>query len=340
MKAELIERIAATFEMCGGPKLSAMAKELVIEALEDYSEAEIITALEKCVKEVQSGLTLAHIIQRIPKKQNERPSADSAWSMIPFAESESAVWTEEMAQAWSQANNIYDSDPVGARMAFRSEYERLCLEAESKGIPPKWTVSLGTWEAGRERALKDAVEKGRLTYKHAKTIMPMLDVPNTPADLSPLFPTGDVLPQTDGPESFKDIYSRMVGSESKEGESLKSDDALPSNHQTTNETSGVLPQNSEEDNIDFSFDIDRDYRARPRPGRRFGEFFNDYDLTTGEGEPTKEEMSMPVWVKFCKARMGGLVWDETSPNGKRWAEKKRKEEEERFRNLQQKKDEK
>jgi hypothetical protein len=176
MKPELIERVAVTFEMCGGQKLSTAAKELVIESLENYSESEITTALKKCCVEVRGRLAVADIVQRIPKDPNGRPSADEAFAMLPFSESQSVVWTKEMAEAFYIVRELAESDMVGARMAFRETYNRLCLEAESYQLPVRWEVSLGHYAAGRERVLSEAVEKGRLTLERARKWIPELNI--------------------------------------------------------------------------------------------------------------------------------------------------------------------
>ncbi len=63
--------------------------------------------------------------------------------MLPYDESTSVVWTDEMCQAWGVAAPLLeDGDKVGARMAFKESYARLIEEArqhraEIKALPER-----------------------------------------------------------------------------------------------------------------------------------------------------------------------------------------------------------
>lgn len=175
MKSELIKKIAVAFEISGGTPLSKDALSTIISHLENYDETEIAQSLEKCRNEVRGRLYLADIIQRIPKKQNGRPTADEAFAMLPFDERQSVVWTAEMSEAFAIIRELHQSDPIGARMAFRDAYERLCSEAINRGELVSWTPSLGEYKAGRETSLKKAVEKGRLKESQVRLILPDFD---------------------------------------------------------------------------------------------------------------------------------------------------------------------
>lgn len=85
-----------------------------------------------------------------------RPSADEAWALSLKAqdEAETVVWTQDMAEAWVICKPVMDSgDEVGARMAFKAAYDRICAQ----GRPVKWIVSEG-WDPERRLV---AIEKAR-----------------------------------------------------------------------------------------------------------------------------------------------------------------------------------
>lgn len=158
--AELIQAIAATAELCGAA-LSEAAAKMLVRDLSEYPEEAVLRALTK-VRRSGKRFSLGAIIEEIDA-QDGRPGAAAAWAMIPRGESETVVWTEEMAKAWGVAAPLLDAgDKFGASRAFAEEYERLCEQARERGDPVRWTVSMGSDPHGREAAIRDAVEKGRL----------------------------------------------------------------------------------------------------------------------------------------------------------------------------------
>lgn len=174
MRPELIKQIAATFELCGGAPLNETALGLVVYELEKYRESEVLPALQRCRTEVKGKLSLADIIQKIPKSSADRPSADIAFAMLPQSEAQSVVWTREMAEAHGVVRELLETDPTGARMAFRDAYTRLCDQSLAEGKDVEWEYSAGTYAAGRETVLKDALKKGRMSAEQVKHINPEL----------------------------------------------------------------------------------------------------------------------------------------------------------------------
>lgn len=116
----------------------------------------------------------ADIIEII-QAMDGRLGADEAWQIAQGAmdENTTVVMNDEIAEAWGISQSIYlDGDKTGARMAFRSAYDRIVAESRSKGIPVKWWPSLGHDPAGREAPLVRAVEQGRLTSGHVQALLP------------------------------------------------------------------------------------------------------------------------------------------------------------------------
>lgn len=194
----LIRAVAITAELCGR-ELSREAAAVFVSDLEGYDDGQVLKALARCRKEVKGMLTIADVIKRL---SDGRPDADEAFAMLPWDESQSVVWTDEMRQAFFIALPAYEGgDKVGARMAFKTAYERLVNEARDNRKKPKWAPSLGHSAAGREQALLEAAEKNRLEHNFVAGLLPHRsdDIKRLggPTDLNTLL-VGLVEKQTEG----------------------------------------------------------------------------------------------------------------------------------------------
>lgn len=164
----LLQAIAVTAELCGKTFSDASAR-VFADDLAQFDEQAVLKALSRCRKEVKGLLSLQDVISRI---EDGRPGVEEAWAMLPMTERESAVWTEEMAQAWGIAAPLAaDGDRIAARMAFKEAYQRLLTEARDKGIPVKWSPSLGHDRDGRHPVITEAVRLGRLTLDHGLLLL-------------------------------------------------------------------------------------------------------------------------------------------------------------------------
>lgn len=166
----LLEAIAVTAELTG-TNMSEGAARVMAADLANYPEDQVLTALTRCRRELKGRLTIADVLTRI---DDGRPGVEEAWAMIPRNESESVVWTAEMAQAFGVASRLIEEDPIAARMAFKEAYVVAVQRARERGITPRWTPSLGHDVLGRERAITEALEKGRLLPAHAQALLPNL----------------------------------------------------------------------------------------------------------------------------------------------------------------------
>lgn len=144
------------------------------------------------------------------KMMDGRPGPEEAWAMLPGDESQSASWTEEMAQAWGVALPlIQDGDRIAARMAFKESYAKLVTEARDQKRPIKWSMSFGDDKNSRQTALADAVRLKRMPLDSAIALLPpdaaeglirMLDIKSHPL-LAP--------PTSKGREHLKLLMSSM-----------------------------------------------------------------------------------------------------------------------------------
>ena len=102
-----------------------------------------------------------------------RPDVDEAWEMLPRTEAASVVWTDEMAHAWSAAVPHMQSGAMAkARKVFEEAYDAEVRAARECKAAVRWTPSLGTDPAQREKVLLDALKKERLSVFHVKTLLP------------------------------------------------------------------------------------------------------------------------------------------------------------------------
>lgn len=170
--SKLSEAVAVTAELTG-TELSSVAVKVMLGDLARYPEDQVMGALTRCRRELKGRLTIADVLSRL---EDGRPGVEEAWSMVPKGEDVTVVWTEEMAKAMAAAHPLLDcGDDVGARMAFKEVYQKLCQSARDRSIPVSWSVSLGWDKGGRESAIKEAVIAGRLTAKQATIYLPNFD---------------------------------------------------------------------------------------------------------------------------------------------------------------------
>jgi hypothetical protein len=172
---ELLKAVAVTAELCGRT-FSEGAARVFVEDLAGFPESAVMRALARCRREVKGILTIQDVVSRV---DDGRPGAEEAWAQMPFDESQSVVWTDEMANAFGVARGLLDEgDKVAARMAFKEAYVRLVGESRDRGLAVTWSPSLGHDKNGHDAVLADAVARGRLTYDHAQSISPMLPPPS------------------------------------------------------------------------------------------------------------------------------------------------------------------
>jgi len=94
-------------------------------------------------------------LQQYLPRGAQHPGPDEAWAIALNGSDErnSVIWTNEIAQAWAIASDIFhDGDKIGSRMAFKDAYSRIIQNAP----PPRAVASIGWDQEGR----KEIVEKG------------------------------------------------------------------------------------------------------------------------------------------------------------------------------------
>lgn len=163
-----------------GSKQSDAAVAISFKVLSEYPLEEIKHGLAAHLADPDLGRFApkpADVIAQIAKSvaDDGRPEANEAWSIAikSFDEAETVVMNDEIAGALSVARDIYlEGDKVGARMAFKENYERSVLHSRKKRDPVKWFPSLGHDPARREAALRDAQDIGRLQKPQVDSLLP------------------------------------------------------------------------------------------------------------------------------------------------------------------------
>lgn len=170
-----------------GEAYTAGQRAMFFRALSNWSIDDIRAGLDAHVKDPQRGRFLplpADVIAQMEKSTgpDSRPGPEEAWAMIPSDESQTVVWTAEMAEAYGSCSPLLvQGDRIGARMAFKEVYERLVSQSRTHGRPAVWQASLGHDIESRKRVLKAAVDAGRLTHQAASQAYPALDAPKVAA---------------------------------------------------------------------------------------------------------------------------------------------------------------
>lgn len=159
---------------------SPTAKAMFFRALASHSIEAVLAGFDAHTKDPQRGRFMpmpADILAQIEGMvaDDGRPGAEEAWalSMRASDESETLVWTDEMAQAWMVCQPVMQmGDEVGARMAFKESYNRQVEDARRARRAVAWTTSLGHDATKRHSALVKAETMGLLGADEALRIAP------------------------------------------------------------------------------------------------------------------------------------------------------------------------
>lgn len=100
-------------------------------------------------------------------------TADEAWARMPKSEADSAMLTNESAEAMAAATPLLEQgDKVAARMAFKAAYDRLVEAANVAGRAPSYFASFGTEKSQQGTMLANAVQAGQIELQAAIDLKP------------------------------------------------------------------------------------------------------------------------------------------------------------------------
>ncbi|GAB2889477.1 hypothetical protein GCM10027202_17590 [Microvirgula curvata] len=173
---QILQAVTVAAELTG-TQLSDGALATMVDDLMTYPLAAVLTALDRCRRELTGRLTLAAVVERL-NGADGRPGADEAWAIAIRSqpEAETVVWTNEIAEAFAVCRPVLDlGDEIGARMAFRDAYNRIIAAARAGGEAARWSASLGWDKDLRQVALESAARTGRLAQSTVAALMPPQD---------------------------------------------------------------------------------------------------------------------------------------------------------------------
>lgn len=169
MKSETAKKIAVCYEMIGGRAPSEHVAGALIDVLCQYTDKQVSDALERCMREVRGFLSPSDIISRI---DDDRPSPNEAWALVPKSESNSTVWTSETSRAFNACKMLIGNDDIAARMTFLESYKKEVAASISRGDSVEWHYSPGFDKTGRAQALAVAYEKKLLPVDKILNALP------------------------------------------------------------------------------------------------------------------------------------------------------------------------
>ena len=174
---KLLQIVSATGEIFG-KQLSTDAYLIFLADLDNFTSSDVSAALSKCRKELRTFPTVSDVISRI---EDGRPGVEEAWMMIPKDEYASVVWNNEISEAFGICRIMISEDMVAARMAFKESYSKIVSRNRSAGYRPVWSPSFGFDKFARADAVREAIDKGRITLDHAVLLLPDFEKQKKPA---------------------------------------------------------------------------------------------------------------------------------------------------------------
>lgn len=145
----------------------------VFDVLSDYPISHVLAAIKAHNKRSRFAPTAADIVDLLETK-HQHLSADEAWALCPKDEGATVVWTSEIAQAYAACSGmVADGDKIGARMAFKGAYERICNLSKLQNKRPSWLVSVGHDRAQIEAVITSAIKLGRISQENGKRYLPV-----------------------------------------------------------------------------------------------------------------------------------------------------------------------
>lgn len=158
--------------------------------------AEFKAAAAQHVGECRFTPTPADILDRCPCRNLGHPDPETAWNLVPKAETATAYVTAQMMAALAACQDSLDrGDLIGARMAFIETYRRELQQARTRreGAKPWLSKGVGlTWEQSEnasQQALQQAAVVGLMPMPTTSPMLPGSRTTTGPATVATLLPS-------------------------------------------------------------------------------------------------------------------------------------------------------
>jgi len=175
-KSAFAQMLTTTFTVYSRPAPDSNAMRVWFRLLEQFPLEMVQRAFDHFVAtEPKFPPTPAAIRDLLGANADNRPGVDEAWAIALTSrdEAETIVWTTETAEAFAACRPVLDmGDEVGARMAFKDAYGRICGTAKQRGEPVRWVASVGFDKARREAVLRKAESAGLLPAPQVAALLP------------------------------------------------------------------------------------------------------------------------------------------------------------------------
>jgi hypothetical protein len=190
-KHELIQSIALLRAEYDDMKpIEGQRLEMWWEALRGFPDGTVLNSVTRHLKTSHFKPQLADIVKGCEAQTSGSwLGADEAWALMPKSEYDSAILTDEIAQAIAAATPLLEQgDKIAARMAFKDAYTRLVEQARIEGRQPRYFPSFGTDPHARVVMLARAVQTGQVSAdkaigwqpEHATDIVRMAGITSHP----------------------------------------------------------------------------------------------------------------------------------------------------------------
>lgn len=174
MKQEIARAIALLTTEYDLQPFSDDRIEMWMQALAEFPAGSVLRSATSYIKSSKFKPQLADIVEGCRGQiDGQWLGADEAWALMPKSESDSAMLTDEIAQAMAAASSLLETgDKVAARMAFKDAYTRLVEKAKLENRAPRYFPSFGADPLGRVTMLGNAVQKGQISLENATAVLP------------------------------------------------------------------------------------------------------------------------------------------------------------------------
>lgn len=162
----VFNRLMLANEQVGRPAPSVGAMDSLCNMLDGYQCQVILAAIDAAVmnSDFITPRAIKEQLDKMQKHADGHPEPNEAWAVaIKLAdEYETTECTDLIMLCWSAVCDLYQSDDVGARMAFMEMYKREVGVLRSRGERAVWRMSFGLDPARREVGIQQARRIGRI----------------------------------------------------------------------------------------------------------------------------------------------------------------------------------
>jgi hypothetical protein len=166
-----------------GKTVSQSAMNKIFQMLEKYS----LKTIEKALfihgsRKSRYAPTPFDIIEIIDSYTNNKHiQANEAWAIAEqsMSDQNTVIITSQIIEARMLAQDVYEKDPIAARMTFKDAYDRIIARTDD---PPRWFISPGYDKSQKVLAIAKGVALGRINKESAEPLLLEFNAPSVNID--------------------------------------------------------------------------------------------------------------------------------------------------------------